>query len=147
MLIATFGVLGGLALLLILGIALLGAVVGKSGSAGAGGGSGSARSGAGTAAEPADRGHVEDVEITGCEVDDVTGWPSAELTITNKSSKASNYWVNVEFVTSTGTRVEDGFAATSHLAPGQKAEKKVQALTKVPENVNCKVTKVTRFAS
>ncbi|QQZ56875.1 hypothetical protein IFE09_27130 [Streptomyces microflavus] len=88
-----------------------------------------------------------DVEITGCEVNGSTGWPKADVLITNRSSKTSNYIVSVEFVDGTGKRLGEAFAATNNVAAGQEVEETAQSLDKVDGKVTCKVTKVTRYAS
>ncbi|MEV7895298.1 FxLYD domain-containing protein [Streptomyces cyaneofuscatus] len=88
-----------------------------------------------------------DVEITGCEVSDATGWPKADVLITNRSSKTSNYIVSVEFVDGSGKRLADAMAASNNVAAGQEVEEDAQALDKVAGKVECRVTKVTRYAS
>ncbi|MFB7111912.1 FxLYD domain-containing protein [Streptomyces sp. NPDC056190] len=42
--------------------------------------------------------------------------------VTNHSSKASNYIIEVEITDGSGTRKGEGTAALNNLAPGQKAE-------------------------
>lgn len=88
-----------------------------------------------------------DVKITGCEVDSTTSWPRADVLITNRSSKRSNYIVSVEFVDSSGKRLGEAFAATNNVAPQQEVEADAQSLDKVAGTVKCRVTKVTRYAS
>lgn len=88
-----------------------------------------------------------DVKITSCEVDSATNWAKAELTITNGSSKKSNYMISIEFVNGAGTRVGEAIAASNNLAPGQAAQETAQGLDQIKEKVTCKVTKVTRYAS
>ncbi|MEE1735947.1 FxLYD domain-containing protein [Streptomyces sp. BE147] len=88
-----------------------------------------------------------DVKITSCEVNDATQWPAAKLEITNRSSKDSNYIVQVEFLDKDGTRLGEGTAATNNLAPDQLAKETAQGLAQVTGKVTCKVTKVTRYAS
>ncbi|MFF1682008.1 FxLYD domain-containing protein [Streptomyces sp. NPDC058256] len=88
-----------------------------------------------------------DVKITKCEVDSTTSWPAAELLITNRSSKESTYFVNVEFVDNSGKRLGEASAGASNLAPGQKAEETAQGLNEISVKIECKVTEVTRWAS
>ncbi|WP_329547446.1 FxLYD domain-containing protein [Streptomyces sp. NBC_01356] len=88
-----------------------------------------------------------DVKITKCEVDSTTSWPAAELLITNRSSKESTYFINVEFVDNSGKRLGEASAGTSNLAPGQKAEETAQGLNEISVKIECKVTEVTRWAS
>ncbi|MGW6564806.1 FxLYD domain-containing protein [Streptomyces sp. NPDC054975] len=88
-----------------------------------------------------------DVRIRACEVDPVTKWAGAELLITNRSSKASNYIVQVEFVDASGRRLSEAVAATNNLAPGQQSEVTAQGLDQITTKVTCRITDVTRFAS
>ncbi|MFE3004227.1 MULTISPECIES: FxLYD domain-containing protein [unclassified Streptomyces] len=88
-----------------------------------------------------------DVKITGCEVNGTTGWPKADVLITNRSSKKSNYIVSVEFVNASGKRLGEAFAASNNVAAGQEVEAEAQSLDQVEGKVECRVTKVTRYAS
>ncbi|MFB6805437.1 FxLYD domain-containing protein [Streptomyces sp. NPDC056387] len=102
----------------------------------------------GAAVKPADSdGANGDAQIKSCEVDSDMGWAKAELTITNRSSKTSNYMIQVEFVDETGTRLGEAIAATNNLAPGQAAQQTAQGLDQIKGKITCKVTKVTRYAS
>jgi hypothetical protein len=96
--------------------------------------------------EPSDASGPEgDVKITQCEVDSLTTWASAEITITNSTEQAASYVVSVEFVDSSGKRVGDALAATENLAAGQKAEETAQGLDTIKGKIDCKVTEVTRY--
>ncbi|MBT2510316.1 hypothetical protein J7I98_31570 [Streptomyces sp. ISL-98] len=97
--------------------------------------------------EPADDDPKGDVRITGCVVEPTTTWPAADLTITNRSSKTSNYIISVEFVDASGTRLGEGTAAANNVAPGQKVKEKAQSLDDTSGKINCKVLKATRYAS
>ncbi len=88
-----------------------------------------------------------DVKITSCKVDETTSWPSAELLITNRSSKTSDYYVSVEFVDTSGKRIGEAFMAIDNLVPGQKAEETAQGLDTIKVKIKCRVTDVTRYAS
>lgn len=100
------------------------------------------------AAKPAAPSGAEgDVHIKTCEVDAGMGWAKANLTITNRSPKTSNYMIQVEFVDASGTRLGEAIAATNNLAPGQSAQETAQGLDQIKNKVTCKVTKVTRYAS
>ncbi|MFJ1702484.1 FxLYD domain-containing protein [Kitasatospora sp. NPDC088346] len=90
---------------------------------------------------------LKDVEITKCTVDATLKWPSAELKITNHSSKNSNYMVQVEFLDAAGTRIGEGVAATNGLAPGQASVQKAQGATETTGKTSCKVIDVTRYAA
>ncbi|MGW0365822.1 hypothetical protein [Streptomyces sp. NPDC002990] len=92
-------------------------------------------------------GPVGDVKITACEVDAGTKWPHADLDVTNRSSKPSDYVVSVEFVGPSGERLTEAHTAVTHLAPGQVARDRAQSLTQVTDPVTCRITDVTRVAS
>ncbi|MFE5094979.1 FxLYD domain-containing protein [Streptomyces sp. NPDC056638] len=98
-------------------------------------------------AKKADAGPEADVKLSGCEVNDVTKWPSAMVKIENGSKETSNYIISVEFLNKAGTRVGDALAASDNVAAGQRVETKAQSLDEVSGQVTCKVTKVTRYAS
>ncbi|WP_329376246.1 hypothetical protein OG625_01820 [Streptomyces sp. NBC_01351] len=88
-----------------------------------------------------------DVKITGCEVSSVTKWASAKLLIDNRSSKSSDYSVEVEFVNAAGKRLGEGYASALRLASGQSAEVTAQGLDEISETITCRIVKVLRFAS
>ncbi|NYI08264.1 FxLYD domain-containing protein [Allostreptomyces psammosilenae] len=100
-----------------------------------------------TSSDNEDNPPTEDVTVDACEVDPDLSWPVATLTVTNNSSETSNYMIDVEFVDASGTRVDEGFAATNDLAAGQTAQVEAQGLTEVPQDVECKVLRVERYAS
>lgn len=122
-------ILGGLAVLAVIGIIVAIAVVER------------------TVENPPGDGPADDLEITACEVDGDTRWPHADLTVTNHSSKTSDYVVSIEFVTTSGTRVAEANVAVDNLAPDQVARERAQGLTQVDGQVSCSITDVTRFAS
>lgn len=152
-----FGCLGIVGLVVVLGVA--GTLLGNNtsdkspkspvtaSSAGSTAPSAPAKARTSTAAAPEPKGAEADVKITACEVDSATNWAKAELTITNHSSKTSNYLVSVEFVNASGTRLGEAFAATNNLAAGQAAEQTAQGLDQITGKITCKLTKVTRYAS
>ncbi|MFB8076765.1 hypothetical protein [Streptomyces sp. NPDC056013] len=92
-------------------------------------------------------GPAGDVRITACQVDAGTKWPHAQLDVTNRSSKPSDYVIGVEFTAASGERLTEAHAAVTHLAPGQVAHERAQSLTQVDEPVTCRITEVTRVAS
>lgn len=96
---------------------------------------------------PAPKGAEADVQITACEVNASTTWPSANLEIVNHSSSKANYIISIEFVDAAGTRLGEGMAATNNLAPGQKALEKAQALSDTKGKVTCRVAKVSRYSA
>ncbi|MGX2993659.1 hypothetical protein JNUCC64_05080 [Streptomyces sp. JNUCC 64] len=92
-------------------------------------------------------GPAGDVRIASCEVDAATKWPRAGLVITNRSGKASDYLVSVEFVAASGERLTEASTSVSRLAPGQVAHDAAQSLAQVNEPVTCRITDVSRMAS
>ncbi|AZM53027.1 hypothetical protein DMA15_10795 [Streptomyces sp. WAC 01529] len=96
---------------------------------------------------PSVSGPRADVEITKCSVLEAPRWPTAEVRITNNSSKNSNYWVDVEFVDAKGERISEGFAATNNLAPDKVANETATGTREASGKVTCRVTDVTRYAS
>jgi hypothetical protein len=88
-----------------------------------------------------------DVQLSDCSVDSVLKWPSVKVTITNKSSKSSNYLIQVEFLDSAGVRISEGVAAANSVAAGQTAVQKAQGTSETSGKVTCKVLKVTRYAA
>ncbi|MFF1644228.1 hypothetical protein [Streptomyces sp. NPDC058240] len=88
-----------------------------------------------------------DVRITRCEVDSLTEWPDADVEIVNHSDTQASHIVSVEFVDGEGTRRASGLATATDLAAGQKSVQKAQGLGKVPGKMTCKVSKVTRLPS
>ncbi|MFD5880120.1 FxLYD domain-containing protein [Streptomyces yangpuensis] len=87
------------------------------------------------------------MEITACEVDSFTKWPHAELLVTNRSSKASTYTVQVEFVDAAGKRLSEAYAVTNAVAPGQQSSMTAQSLTQVTAKITCRIMEVNRYAS
>ncbi|MET9881318.1 hypothetical protein ABZZ36_43125 [Actinacidiphila glaucinigra] len=92
-------------------------------------------------------GPTGDVKIDSCEVDKALYWPSAKLTITNRSSKTSNYMISLEFVDSSGTRISEGYAASNNLGPGKVAKETVQGTSDAKGEITCRITEVQRYAS
>lgn len=92
-------------------------------------------------------GPTGDVKIDSCEIDDALHWPSAKLTITNRSSKTSNYAISLEFVDASGTRISEGFAASNNLGPGKVAKETAQGTADAKGKITCRITEVTRYAS
>lgn len=89
----------------------------------------------------------DDVEIVGCSSNEY-GWPEAQVKITNNSSKASNYIVEVAFESEDGsTQIDTSMVAVNNLQPGQAATDEASSLNEVSGAFVCKVTDVTRYAS
>lgn len=66
--------------------------------------------------------------------------------VTNHSSKASDYWITWEAVNSDGVRVADGSELTSHVLPGQTAKQDMPT-TLTTTHVKIVVTKFDRTES
>ncbi|MCB5165044.1 hypothetical protein LG634_09410 [Streptomyces bambusae] len=88
-----------------------------------------------------------DVRISACEVDATTKWPHAELIVTNRSSRPSDYLVSVEFLDPDGVRLSEAHAVLTRVGPDQVARETAQTLTQVDVPVTCRLTDVTRTAS
>ncbi|MDH6146008.1 hypothetical protein P3T35_008070 [Kitasatospora sp. GP30] len=88
-----------------------------------------------------------DVTITSCGVDPTTSIPDAKVEIINHSSKSSNYTIGVEFVDSSGTRLADGAALASNVAPNQKVEEDAGGTAQVTTKITCRLTSVNRFSA
>ncbi|MEU0130501.1 FxLYD domain-containing protein [Streptomyces sp. NPDC006289] len=86
-----------------------------------------------------------DVTLSRCTIDSLTEWPSVDVKITNGTAAAATYIISVEFVDDSGTRVAEGIASASALAPGQTSKQKAQGLGKAPADTKCKVAHVSRF--
>lgn len=96
---------------------------------------------------PSVSGARADVRLTKCSVEPSTGWPTAELRVTNHSSKTSDYVIQVEFVGADGVRIAEGAAVASNLAPDQVANESASGLREASGKVVCRITDVTRHMS
>lgn len=100
--------------------------------------------GGGTTAHPASA----DVSVSGSSVDEA-GFNHATLTVTNHSSKPSNYIVKVSFLDS-GVVVAQGSGIEDDVAPGQTAKVDVlgsQSIQRISGVVTAQVTSVERLAA
>jgi hypothetical protein len=92
------------------------------------------------------RREAADVELTDC-VPTGAGHMASTVTITNHSSKRSNYVVDVVFETADGSRQ---LAARSlfvnDLEPGQATRQEAGTLTPAPASFDCRVSQVQRFS-
>jgi len=86
-----------------------------------------------------------DVAITTCAPDPDVGWILAAGTITNHTSKASTYFVQVEFVDANGIRYAEGITSSSTVAPGQAVEWEASGLTEARAGGKCKLISVDRY--
>ena len=89
-----------------------------------------------------------DVAITECTTDEL-GYMQALGTVTNNSSKASNYSVEIAFETPDGsTQLASTATFVSGLEPGQNAPLEAFSFEEAPADGQfaCRITGVTRFA-
>lgn len=93
--------------------------------------------------------HSEDVAITGCAADATTGYLAAAVTVTNKSSKTSNYIVTIAFESKDGkTQLDTGLVAVNNLDSGQSTNQTAGGLKAAPAGgYTCKLADLTRFAA
>ena len=98
-----------------------------------------------TSAGPA---HSEDVAITACAPDDA-GFAAAKVVVTNHSSKASNYIVNIVMESPDGkTQIGTGLVSVNGLAPGQASSPQdASSLQAASGPYNCRVGDITRYAA
>ncbi|MFH8344291.1 hypothetical protein [Streptomyces sp. NPDC018045] len=96
---------------------------------------------------PAPAGPRADVRITTCTAPEPLRWPTAELLITNNSSKTSDYWIDVEFLDARGVRISEGSTVADNLAPKMTAEQAVTGSRETSSPVTCRIVEVTRHAS
>ncbi|MBL7501262.1 hypothetical protein I6A84_13160 [Frankia sp. CNm7] len=106
----------------------------------------------GSATQPATFGggnlqHSEDVVITACAPDEA-GWAAAAVTVTNHSSKASNYIITILMESPDGkTQIGTGLVSVSNLAPGQQSVEETSSLEDATGPYVCRVGDITRYAS
>ena len=104
--------------------------------------------------QPAARPGAADVKITACTMspNEFLG-PEATVTVTNGSSKPSNYLVQIAFVSKDGaTQYDTGNVVVTGLAPGQSTEQTAASFNsatreKAKAGFACKVLDVTRYAA
>jgi hypothetical protein len=93
--------------------------------------------------------HAEDVKITACTADTVTGFLQAAVTVTNNSSKTSNYAITIAFESKDGARqLDTGLVAVNDLNSGQSSDQTALGLSAAPAaGYSCKLADITRYAS
>ena len=92
---------------------------------------------------------VDDVAVDSCQPDSaVPSILKAGLTVTNNSSKLSNYLITISFETPDGTvKYGSGNAAVQTLGTGQTTTVEAIGSGNVSGELVCKVTEVERFAA
>lgn len=92
--------------------------------------------------------HGSDVSITSCHADPATGFLDAKVTVTNNSSKASNYSITIAFDSANGAKqLDTGLVAVDNLAAGQSSDQDAISVTTATPGYTCKVADATRYAS
>jgi hypothetical protein len=93
--------------------------------------------------------HAEDVALGPCTKDEASGLYSANATITNHSSKLSNYVVEISILSpDKSTKYDDMLALVTGLAPDQRSPQTPYGTrTDIPDGLVCELTEVTRFAA
>jgi len=112
------------------------------------GASASTSTGGATAKASAGPAHSEDVAITACAPDDA-GFAAAKVVVTNHSSKASNYIVNIVMESPDGkTQIGTGLVSVNGLAPGQASSPQdASSLQTANGPYTCRVGDITRYAA
>lgn len=93
--------------------------------------------------------HAEDVAIAACTPDEL-GNASAQVVVTNHSSKSSNYLITIAMESKDGkTQVGTGNVVVNNLGPGQASSPQTaDSVTPAPPaGYTCRVADITRFAS
>lgn len=91
---------------------------------------------------------AKDVAITACTADDL-GYMDAKVTITNNSSKTSNYIVTIAFDSPDGkTQLATGTAIVNDLQSGQKSPQDANGLQDANgATFTCRISDVSRYAA
>lgn len=88
-----------------------------------------------------------DVVISSCSTDSLDS-PEAKVKVTNNSSKASNYIIEIAFESPDGsTQIDTSTVFINDLQPGQTATEKAISFADAPADFTCRITDVTRFAA
>jgi len=100
-----------------------------------------------TQAETSPSSETDDVKLTSCGADSL-GYLQAELTVTNNSSKESDYIINVVFESDDGsTQLDTAISFVNNLKPGQNKVEKALSFTEAPANFTCTISSVDRSES
>jgi len=92
---------------------------------------------------------VDDVKLDSCGDKDALGFVQAGITVTNNSSEASDYLIEITFTSKDGkTQIGTGNTIISNLAPEQSKTETVSALEETDQTeIVCEVSSVDRYAS
>jgi hypothetical protein len=91
--------------------------------------------------------HAEDVKITSCVKDPTSGFADAKVTVTNNSSKPSNYVITIAFDNADGSQLATSPVFVSNLDPGQSSVQDANAITDATPGYTCKIADATRNAA
>lgn len=139
-----------LAITAVLIVGIGGSIASGSSSTGSGSGSDTGKGDSATSNEKevGASDEVDDVKLTKCFTDDMLGYPKATIKVTNNSSKASDYLIEVTFESKDGkTQFGTGNTIISNLKPGQTKTEDVMGLDKGKGKMVCSVSSVDRMAS
>ncbi|MFD9130814.1 hypothetical protein, partial [Kitasatospora sp. NPDC059571] len=87
---------------------------------------------------------LSDVQITGLPTTATDGFPAAVLTITNSTSAAASYAVQVDFTDSSGATVETVVVGTRDVGPGERRTVLAHGDKQV-QTANAKVVRAQRY--
>lgn len=92
---------------------------------------------------------VDDVVVTACAKDETLPSAKATIEVTNNSSEASTYFIEIVFESADGsTQIGTGNAAIASLAPDQKKVEEVLSLEDPgDQEFTCTVSSVDRLAA
>lgn len=86
-----------------------------------------------------------DVAVTSCSHSD--GFATIKVTITNQTSKRSNYILTANILDASGAKVGEAFGASNNVEAGQVAYETMSGTYTGGAPAKCVMTDVTRYAS
>lgn len=91
--------------------------------------------------------HAEDVSIASC-TPDTSGDLDAKVTVTNNSSKPSNYIITIKFVSADGkTQLDTSPVVVNNLDAGQTSNEDAFSATPATPGYQCQIADATRTAA
>lgn len=93
--------------------------------------------------------HAGDIHIDACTVDTTLSAPVAHLTVTNNSSKPSDYSIAIAFEDAAGNQLDTGNAFVQALQPHQSTKTDASSLKQGVNTtgMTCKVVEADRFSA
>lgn len=113
----------------------------------ASGGSDTAKSSSGDKVAAEKTSEADEVKITACEKDDLTGWVNVKGTATNGSSKRSDYYFDIVVEDASGVQLASTVGIAENVEPSQTAQWDSPTDAEWAEGVTCRVVDVNRDAS